>query len=164
MPTRLPNASERLKRGRLTSLLAQGKVLIQVDTRHDEVDVPEEVSGLPMVSFRLSHRFQLDVFEIGPLAVVASLSFDQGSHRCVFPWDAIFGMTAEASGETAIFEESAPSEYLTLIQALQEAQQELAQDPSEAEEAPEDEEPVMASEDNAPPSPTTRSHLTLVES
>ena len=151
MPSRLPNASERLKRGRLTSLLGQGKVLIQVDTRHEDVDVPDEVGGLPLVSFRLSHRFHLDVFEVGPLAVIASLSFDQGTHRCVFPWNSIFGMTAEATGETEVFEESAPPEYLALVQSLQAAQGELSKLSTEPEAASDGSQDTDSTRDNEPP-------------
>ena len=125
MTAQLPNASDREKRGRLVELLSEGKVLIQVDTRHEGVDVPDEVSGQPLVSFRLSHKFHLDVFEIGPSSVVASLSFDTGSYRCIFPWSAIFCMTSEVTGTSAIFEESAPDEYLALVQALKKAQDKL---------------------------------------
>ena len=176
MTAQLPNASDREKRGRLLEFLSEGKVLIQVDTRHEGVDVPDEVSGQPLVSFRLSHKFHLDVFEIGPSSVVASLSFDTGSYRCTFPWSAIFCMTSEVTGDSAIFEESAPDEYLPLIQALKKAQDKLErvtsfpepEGPSHSEASDRAPEPVDAQGQADQNKKTAsilpgRPHLTLVE-
>ena len=128
MASRLPSQSEREKRSRLLALLDQGKVLIQVDTRKQGIDVPEAFANQPLVSFRLSHRFHLDTFEIGPLSVHASLSFDVGIHHCVFPWDSIFVMTAEVTGETVVFPSSAPAEYLELVETLQRAHAKMLSD------------------------------------
>ena len=129
MNARFPSASERLKRETLLQLLSSGMVLLHLDTRREGVTVPPQHRGHPALPLNLSHAFRLDVFEIGPVAVEASLSFQGEVYRCVLPYDAIFSMTSRVDGQSRLFADSVPPELEEIAQDAA-AQAKLGQSPA----------------------------------
>lgn len=107
---RFPDPSEREKRARLIEMLDVGKVMVYVDPRRPGVDLPIHLRGQVAVPLNLSRRFGLDVFEIGPLSVKASLSFGGERHLCVLPYRAIFGYYGHSDGSRLVFADSVPPE------------------------------------------------------
>ena len=89
---------------------------MHLDARRDEVDVPEHLRDDPMLILNLSRRFGLEVFEIGPIAVKASLGFGAERYLCVLPWTAIWAMTSKVDGEQAVFPEAVPPELMAAAQ------------------------------------------------
>ena len=112
---RFPSESERQKRARLIELLDTGVVLVNLDPRVEGADVPTQFRQQPVLGLNLSRRYHLDVFEVGPLAVKASLSFGGDRYLCVLPWTAIFSMSAQADGTSESWPESFPPELLAQI-------------------------------------------------
>ncbi len=108
-------------------------VMVHLDARRDGVDVPEQHRGHPALALNLSRAFRLDVFEVGPFSVAASLSFQGEIYQCVIPYGAIFSMTSKADGQSRIFADAVPPEVQIL--ADEEGEEESA--------APEAEEPMV---------------------
>ncbi|MCA9542956.1 MAG: stringent starvation protein B [Myxococcales bacterium] len=144
---RFPDQAERAKRARLITLLDDGMVTVHVDARLDGVDVPPHLRGDLMLALNLSRRFQLDVFELGPLAIRASLSFNGEPYPCVLPWRALWRLESRVTGEVALFEDSVPPELLAAAEASPTAEAEQAKAEPEA----------------PPPPPRGRPHLRIVK-
>lgn len=109
---RFPSPAEREKRARLLEMLDAGKVMVYVDPRRPGVDLPAQFNGQVAVPLNLSHRFALDTFDIGPLAVRASLSFGGERHLCVLPYAAMFGFYGHADQTRVVFADALPSEVI----------------------------------------------------
>jgi stringent starvation protein B len=113
-------------------------VMVHLDARRDGVDVPEQHRGHPALALNLSRAFRLDVFEVGPFSVMASLSFQGEVYRCVIPYGAIFSLTSKADGQSRIFADAVPPEVQILA----------ADEDVEESAPPEPQEPVA--DDGAP--------------
>jgi stringent starvation protein B len=144
---RFPTADERDKRQRLDALLADALVYVHVDARDERVQVPEHLKGEAALVLKLSHRFGLETFDVGPVEVVASLSFGGDRFRCVLPYAAVFAYSTDEQPFVAFFPESAPAELTEAIASVR----------SESEVPPE---PDAEVEGAPPPGPPT---LRLVE-
>lgn len=107
---RFPDPSEREKRSRLVEMLDVGKVMVYIDPRHPGVEVPRHLRGQVAVPLNLSRRFQLETFDVGPLAVKASLSFGGTRYLCVLPYRAIFGLYGHADATRVLFADALPPE------------------------------------------------------
>lgn len=118
---RFPDSAEREKRARLLGMLDAGKVMVYVDPRVAGVDLPLQFSGQVAVPLNLSHQFGLEVFEIGPLAVRASLSFGGERHLCVLPYRSMFGLYGHADGTRVLFRDALPPE-VALVEAGEETE------------------------------------------
>lgn len=118
---RFPDQAERDKRAQLIALLDDGLVRVHLDARRDGVDLPEHLRGDLMLSLNLSRRFQLEMFEVGPLAVKASLSFGGERYPCVLPYRAIWRLESRETGEVALFEDTVPPELLAAAEAAEAA-------------------------------------------
>ena len=137
---RLPTPSEREKRARLRELLDVGMVMVHVDTRQENVDVPPHLAGEPALALNLSRRFKSPV-EVGPTQVKATLSFGGVRYECHLPWSAIFSMRSHVDDTHYIFPDDVPTE-------LHEA---FVPPPSSAQPEPDPDEP-----DPQPTRPTLR--------
>ena len=138
-------------------LLADGMVMIHLDTRRDGVDVPEQHRGHPALALNLSRAFRLDVFEVGPFAVHASLSFQGEVYRCVLPYDAIFSMTSKVDGQSRVFADALPPELAAMADAAETAPVDTLDTP---ESEPLESEPVTPDADTGTQTPP---RLRLVE-
>lgn len=165
MTTRFPTEQERKKRARLDEMLNEGLVLVHLDARHEGVDVPEHLKSELALILSLSRRFGLEVFELGPLAVRASLSFGGVRHMCVLPWEAIFGLTIQATGAQTVFPESLPTEIRVALQSRSEAEASEVSGIEEELEGSEVEDLEPPGEDSPPEDdpPPRGGHLRLVK-
>lgn len=154
---RFPDPSEREKRARLLEMLDAGKVMVYVDPRRPGVDLPPQFKGQVAVPLNLSHRFALETFEVGPLAVRASLSFGGERHLCVLPYRAIFGFYGHADSERVVFDDALPSEVL-IAEPAAPADADAAESAEGVDAGPAEEAP----EPSAPPA-SGRPGLRLVE-
>lgn len=160
---RFPTVKDREKRSKLAELLDVGKVRIVIDTLVDGVDVPTAFHGQRALHLNLSHRFNLDVLEVGPQAVRASLSFGGVRHLCVIPWPGIYVIAGNGLTEQIVYPESAPD-------APEAAPDALASGPSPVPDPetppPDAEEPPDPDEgpDEPPEEPPPRPRLRLVKS
>lgn len=140
---RFPDTSEREKRARLLEMLDAGKVMVYVDPRRPGVDLPAQFKGQVAVPLNLSHRFALETFDIGPLAVRASLSFGGERHLCVLPYRAIFGFYGHADEERVVFTDDLPSEVI-IAEPAAPSEAASGAGPAPTEEAPEPSTPPAA--------------------
>ncbi len=140
MSDAMPTAADREKRRMLEKLLDEGVVTVQLDTRREGVDLPPHLRGVPSVALNLSRRYGLDVFDVGPAAVLASLSFQGRRYTCRLPWSAVFLMTSQATERAYVFPASVPPEYPALLSDVGEA-------------VPEDVPDAPAAEPEQPPAP-----------
>jgi hypothetical protein len=136
----IPSPADREKRRMLEKLLDEGVVMVHLDSRREGVDVPPHLRGQPSVALNLSRRYGLDVFDVGPDAVLASLSFQGRRYTCRLPWPAIFLMTSLATERAYVFPAAVPPEYPTLLNDV-------------GEELREPEEDAAAPEPEPPPAP-----------
>ena len=109
MTHRFPDPSEQKKRRLLQELLEAGLVSIVIDSSKAGVNLPKHLMGQEEVVLNLSRRFGLDVFEIGPIEVVASLSFAGERHRCVIPYRAMYAYLGKGEDNRYIFQDDLPA-------------------------------------------------------
>lgn len=109
---KLINAKQGEKKDQLERLLAMGTVMIFVDTRKMGVDVPVHHRGSAQLALNLSFNFPLPDFKLLPDRVEATLTFPEGKYFCILPYLAIYGMTSRFAGETVVFPEDIPPEFL----------------------------------------------------
>ena len=126
---RFPTESERTRRAKLIELLDRGLVEVHLDARREGVDVPEHLRDNPMLVLNLSRRFGLEVLELGPLVIKASLGFGTERYLCVMPWNAIWAFISKVDDEQVVFPDAVPNELLAA------AQQAFAEMPAEDQAA-----------------------------
>ena len=115
MPTRFPSEVERKKRSLIQELLQGGLVTLQLDARLEGVDVPPAHKSEMALVLNLSERFNLRVFDLGPLSITASLSFSGEAYECVLPYSAIYSVVSQAEGKHFLFAESLPEEIAVKV-------------------------------------------------
>ncbi len=118
MLARFPSEAERTRRARLIELLDEGLVLVHLDARRSGVEVPANHAEDPALVLKLSRRFHLPEFEVGPLAVVAALSCAGERFRCVLPYDAIFAFSTQEQPLVDFYPESAPAELMERLESV----------------------------------------------
>lgn len=157
--SRFPDPVEREKRRRINEMLDVGKTMLYVDPRNDGVDLPAHLMNEVAVPLNLSRAFGLDVFEVGPLDIRASLSFGGTRHLCVLPYRAIFGALNHVDGTRLVFPDALPPEV-----SVTATEQDAAGADAEAD-TPLAETDKAAAEHAAAPSepPPSRPHLRLVD-
>jgi len=155
LKTSFPSPNDRLKRETLIALLDDGMVMVHLDTRRDGVDVPEQHRGHPALALNFSRAFRLDVFEVGPFEVVASLSFQGEVYRCVVPYGAIFSMTSKVDGQSRIFSDALPPELEAMAESI-ETEPDAASERGGAEVIDDDVPPTPESTESAPTAPFLR--------
>ncbi len=110
MSSRFPTETERARRRALDALLDEGLVYVHLDARRPGVVVPDHLAGDAALVLKLSHRFHLDTFEVGPLDVTASLSFGGQRFCCVLPYEAMFAFSTDEQPFVAFYPDAAPEE------------------------------------------------------
>lgn len=87
-------------------------VSVQVNAKHPGVEVPAHLAGNPSLTLKLSYLFQGET-ETSDEAITSYLRFSGVYHRCVLPWDAIWGMSA-SDGASQIWPQCVPPEVLAM--------------------------------------------------
>jgi len=145
-PGTIMEKNENSKRDTLESFLTEGMVLVQLDSRIEEVCVPGHLRDDPTLRLNISGRFGLPL-DIDDWGVRATLTFQGDPFECSFPWRAVYILISHVTGEPSLFASDVPPEYVS------EALGHLKNSSIAAAKAP-DIEPIKE-----PP----RTHLRLVE-
>jgi stringent starvation protein B len=91
------------KKETLRAWLARGVTMVHLDARRPGVVVPQQYIGDAHLRLNLSYRYSIPDLEVGDDAVQATLSFGGRPFHCVLPWEAIFGITSQASGDGQVW-------------------------------------------------------------
>lgn len=105
-----------------SELIDEGLVTLILDSRHPGVSVPPQFAGQPRLLLNFSFNFHIDDFVFDEVGVRATLSFDDGDHLTVIPWDAVYAMLAKGRDEAWVSIEDAPPEIQAVLKAQAEAQ------------------------------------------
>lgn len=110
---RLMVLSNKSKQQAFQAFMKRGEVLLYLDPRKDEIELPAHLTGQPMVILRLGMSMPIPIpdIEAGEEMLSATLSFDRSPFFCRIPWLSVFGMCA-VSGEGWLWYDDAPSEVM----------------------------------------------------
>lgn len=86
--------------------------MVHLDARRPGVVVPAQYASDAHLRLNLSYRYSIPDLEVGDDDVQATLSFGGRPFHCVLPWDAIFGITSQASGDGQVWPEDLPVEVV----------------------------------------------------
>ncbi|HEY6910161.1 MAG TPA: ClpXP protease specificity-enhancing factor SspB [Myxococcales bacterium] len=100
------------KKETLRAWLARGVAMVHLDARRPGVVVPPQYAGDAHLRLNLSYRYSIPDLEVGDDSVQATLSFGGRPFHCVLPWEAIFGITSQASGDGQVWPEDLPVEVV----------------------------------------------------
>lgn len=114
-------ARSREKLSLFEELLEQGVVMLILDARHPNVDVPSEFSQEYDLRLNFSYRFGLKDFTFDQSGVEATLSFSHGLYFCRVPWSAVFAIQSHASKLGSVWTEDVPTEIQVRITDLPDA-------------------------------------------
>lgn len=103
------DASNLTKRSVLERLLQDSMVLITLDGRHAEVDVPDNLREDPQLRLNLSYRFGRPM-DIDDWGVHATLKFGGVPYDCNIPWEAIYVVVSHSTGQPFVFPTDIPAD------------------------------------------------------
>ncbi len=107
----MKDASHQEKREKMATFLDEGMVLLQLDSRLEEVEVPDYLRGDPKLRLNISGRFGLPL-ELDDWGVRATLTFRGTPYDCSIPWHAIYIIISHTSGEPQLFPDDIPEEFV----------------------------------------------------
>jgi len=108
------------KRHHLEQMLDTGRglVMIHLDPRRDEVQVPPQFTSDPVLRLNLAYGFNLPALDIDDGGVYAMLSFGGRRFGCNMPWSAIFALTMpEEAHRGVVWPEDLPPELVPFFSA-----------------------------------------------
>jgi stringent starvation protein B len=108
------DASAPDKRRTLEALLARGAVLVHVDARRAEVDVPARFRADPSLVLRFGHNLTPAIADLNvdDNAVSGTLTFAGQPYRCVLPWSAVYAAMVEGEQRGTVWPEDVPEDML----------------------------------------------------
>jgi stringent starvation protein B len=98
------------KKRTLLGYLSRGVAMVHLDARRGGVVVPPQYAQDAHLRLNFSYRYAIADLDISDEHVQATLSFGGRPFQCVLPWDSIFGITCQASGDGQVWPEDLPSE------------------------------------------------------
>lgn len=119
---RLVEANSNTKKNHLERLLTLGGIMIFVDTRKKDVQVPTQHLGNPQLPLNLDYAFQIPDFKILQDRIEATLSFNRQDFLCVLPMPAIYVIRSHVLPEIIVFPEDVPKNF-ALVQSPESASQ-----------------------------------------
>ena len=147
----------------LIQLLSEGDAMVCLDARFPTVDVPgthKDNSALSLV-FNLNFRRPFDVQEDG---ICATLAFGGRSHKCVIPFEAVWGIHDPESKKGQVWEESFPKDLHLKVGTNAEAGNPVSIDPPTAKSKKSGTTQLKNSKlENPGRSKKDRSHLTVIK-
>ena len=93
----------------LSNMLSKGDVMVCLDARQPDVEVPKAHKTNPMLNLVLSLNFRrpIDVLEDG---IYGSLSFGGRPHKCVIPFTAVWAIYEPNTQKGQVWEASIPED------------------------------------------------------
>ena len=93
----------------LNDMLSKGDVMVCLDAREPDVEVPKAHKTNPMLNLVLSLNFRrpIDVLEDG---IYGSLSFGGRPHKCVIPFTAVWAIYEPDTQKGQVWETSIPED------------------------------------------------------
>jgi stringent starvation protein B len=145
------DASAPDKRRTLETLLARGPVLVHVDARRAEVQVPPRFRADPSLVLRFGYTLSPAIadLEVDDNAIAGTLTFGGQPFHCVLPWTAVYAAMVEGEQRGTVWPEDVPEDVLT--------------GGGEAPAPVPAPTPVQSSDEKSAPRARRASHLKLVE-
>ena len=100
--TKPPVEVARNKRDTMLALLDRGVVMLHLDPRLEDVQVPEHLSDSPALRLNIAYGFDLAGLDVDDTGVFAVLSFNRRDFPCDLPWEAVFAMTLPEEGHRGV--------------------------------------------------------------
>ena len=104
--------SKNSKQNTMDAFLAEGRVLVQLDSRVEGVQVPDHLRGDPALRLNISGRFGLPL-EVDDIGIHATLTFQGDPFECELPWTAVYILISHVTGEPCLFPDDVPPEYVS---------------------------------------------------
>ena len=103
------------KKETLLAYLGRGIAMVHLDARRTGVSVPAQHADDPHLRLNLSYRYGIPDLIVDDEKVQATLSFRGRPFQCVMPWNAVFGITSQTTGEGQVWPEDLPGEVMTAL-------------------------------------------------
>jgi len=109
------DASAPDKRRTLETLLARGPVLVHVDARRAECDVPPRFRADPSLVLRFGYTLSPPIvdLEVDDNGIAGTLTFAGQPFHCVLPWTAVYAAMVEGEQRGTVWPEDVPEDVLT---------------------------------------------------
>ncbi len=109
------DASAPDKKRTLEALLARGPVLVHVDARRSEVDVPPRFRADASLVLRFGFNLSPAITDlvIDDDAISGTLMFAGQPFRCTLPWTAVYAAMVEGEQRGTVWPEDVPEDVLT---------------------------------------------------
>ena len=103
------------KRKTLESLLARGPVLVHVDARRAEVNVPPRFRADASLVLRFGYGLTPAIGDlvVDDDAIAGTLTFAGQPFRCILPWTAVYAAMVEGEQRGTVWPEDVPEDVLT---------------------------------------------------
>lgn len=108
------------KQSQMLKLLQLGTVMVFIDSRKNDVRLPEEHKNNFQLRLNFDYAFEIDDFQVLPDHLEASLSFNHRDFFCVVPFDAIYMMVNHYIQQGSLFLDSVPPEMLDVFAGMRE--------------------------------------------
>lgn len=102
------------KRKLVEELLAEGPVLVRVDARADDVQVPEQFRNDPRLVLRFGYSLSPAIadLEVDEEGISGTLTFGGRPFHCMLPWSSLYAVVAEPEQRGMVWPEDVPEEVL----------------------------------------------------
>lgn len=102
------------KRELVQTLLDQGPILVHIDARGESVIVPEHFRSQARLVLRFGYRLSPPIvdLDVGEEAIRGTLTFGGQPFTCTVPWQSLYAVIAESSGQGTVWPEDVPDEIL----------------------------------------------------
>ena len=109
------DASAPDKRRTLEALLGRGPVLVHVDARRAEVQVPTRFRADPSLVLRFGYGLTPAIADlvVDEDAIQGTLTFSGQPFHCVLPWTAVYAAMVEGEQRGTVWPEDVPEDVLT---------------------------------------------------
>ena len=107
------------KKDVLLGLLEKTSVLVHLDARRDDVQVPKHLKSNAQLILQLGLNLAVPIkdLDVSDTGVSCTLSFSRTPFFCVLPYSAIFAMVSEDGGKAMVWPEDVPAEVARAAEA-----------------------------------------------
>lgn len=164
---KLIEAEKSEKKDQLERLLEKGIVMVFVDARRKNVEVPAQYRGNLQLPLNVSYTYQIPDFKVLDDRIEVSLTFADGEFFCRLPFDALYVYTSQIAGESVVFPEDVPPELIhTMAPAPKSSDKKSRPKLPKTIDAPVPEFSVVEGQSEEPKKPSKKkktNHLKLVQ-